>query len=303
MIKYIRNIIYLLCIMLILQGCTSGGDKGEHELTGKILWPAANDKGNTSIYCANTVKSLTQPEAYYENSNYSKLCYPSKMNDAILLVGQKKVNNDYEIIMLKEKRTVSLMSKKDEILFPTAYNDTDIIYLGKNKEQSYIGLYSINSNTDSILFAGDVDLESKPAVTSSGEILFVKKDGNKYIVCLMDKSGNQRNIISGHYPLWLDNGRQFIYYYDSCIRKYNLENNNSEIIKRNITVTGTPVISPNKKFIALFERKSVAAIGGESIDYLRVMPLNGGKMIDVKAYLDAGYIYNWGGLEWIDEEG
>lgn len=285
---------------MALQGCSSGYNSEVSKLTGKILWPAMDDKGNTSIYCVDTTKNLIQPELYYYSNEYRKLYYPSRVDNTLLLVGRKKVSSNYEIVMLKDEKLESLLMKKDELFYPTAYDGSEIVYLGKNKQQSYLGLYSIDSKTDKVLSIDDIDLDSRPAVTSEGKTLFVKKDGNKYTIQLLEGNENQRDIIRGQYPTWLDNGQQFLYYYDNCIRKYSLESNKSEVIKRNIIVTGTPIISPDKKFIAIFESDSVAVLGGECIDYLRILPLSGKQKVDVKAYLDAGYIYNWGGLEWIE---
>lgn len=63
------------------------------------------------------------------------------------------------------------------------------------------------------------------------------------------------SVIGGCYPVWLDNGEQFLYYSNDCIRKYSLESKKSEVIKGNINVTGTPIISPDKKFVAVYERE------------------------------------------------
>lgn len=300
MIKLFRNSIYILCIILALQGCSSGDNSEVSKLTGRIIWPQGNGNGNTVIYSVDTTSNLTQSEIYYDNDNYKKLYYPSKVKNMLLLVARKNSTSDYEILMLKGGNTESMLVKKDELLYPTAYDDMEIVYLGKNKEQSYLGLYSNNSKIDKKLFVGNIYVECKPAVASEGKILFVKIDDNKCMICLIDKDGNQRDVTGGRYPVWLDNGQQFIYYADDSIRKYDLESNKSEIIKRNICVSGTPVISPDKKFMAVFDNDSVALLGGETIDYLRILPLDGGKKVDVKAYLQAGRIYNWGGLEWIE---
>lgn len=155
MIKYIRNAVYILCIVLILQGCSSGDNREVSKLTGKILWPADDDKENISIYSVDTTKNLIQPELYYDSGDYSRIYYPSKVDNTLMMVGKKKDSSNYEIVMLKDEKVEYLLVKKDELFYPTAYNGSEIVYIGNNNEQSYLGLYSINSKTDKILYSSD----------------------------------------------------------------------------------------------------------------------------------------------------
>lgn len=62
------------------------------------------------------------------------------MDYALLMVGIKKDSSNYEIVMVNSGDSESLLVKEDKLLYPTTYNGSEIVYVGINKEQSYLGL-------------------------------------------------------------------------------------------------------------------------------------------------------------------
>lgn len=289
------KLIYLLVsITLLLQGCTSDKRKELSELKGTLLWPASA----TKIFGVDLKESLSEPILYYNNESYKRILFPSKTEKSMLYVGVNE-KGENEIIEEVNGNTTSLLKKEDDILYPVKTENQGILYIGVDKEKkTYLGQFLVDKNIDKVLKNGNINTDSRPSVSSTGSILFVEeKDGSDWIN-LIDINGNTREIINGRYPVWLEDDKKFIYFYDRSIRLYDLSTNKAQVIEKGLVIKTTPVISPDKKYMAIFQPDTVGFFWGETLDYLRIMPATGGRKISVKAYEPD--IYYWGGLEWIE---
>lgn len=293
--KYL--LIGLLCILIILSKIYLNTNGYEfNDLQGTLIWPLSYGHNPTQIYGVNLNESLSEPNIYYSNDNYN-IYYPFNAGSSMVYVSIHE-NGENEIIQVNNGNITSLLKKDDEILFPHKIKDNKIIYLGIDKyEQAYIGEFLIDKNLDNTLKKDNINTKSKLSVSGNGSILFVTKKEDKYYINIIDSAGNCKEIISGRYPVWLDDEKTFIYYSGERIRLYDLVSNKSKVIEKNSFMVATPVISPDKKFMAIFESGASAPFGGVTVDFLRIMPINGGKKIDVYAFNKPR---NFGGLEWID---
>jgi Tol biopolymer transport system component len=177
----------------------------------------------------------------------------------------------------------------------------NILYLGLDKNNnSYIGVYSSAKKEDKVLRKADINTDCRPSVSQSGSTLFVTKSEDENLINIMDAEGNIKEILKGDYPVWLEDDKKFIYYCDRDIRIYDLLTNKSQKIKKSISIKATPVISPDKKYMAIFELDTVAFFGGETVDYLRIIPIADDGKAEVSAFHKTRRTDSWGGLEWIE---
>ncbi len=297
--KYI--LVYLfLGIMLLIHGCSNEKNKDMSTLTGELLWSASYGTGSTMIYGSNLNNSLSELKLYYSNDNYRRIFFPSKTENSMLYVGIND-KGENEIFKVVNGVTNSLLKKQDDILFPVALENHSIIYIGVDKaKKTYLGQFLLEKNNDKVLKNGNINTDSRPSISSNGSILFVEEKDGAYSINLTDSNSNAREIINGRYPVWLEDDNKFIYYYDRSMRLYDLSTNKTQVIEKGLVIKTTPVISPDKKFMAIFQSDTVAFFGGETVDYLRIMPTSGGKKVNVSAFYKTRSTDSWGGLEWIE---
>jgi|GEM_PF-2917034 len=290
------KLIYLIVsITLLLQGCSNDKNKELDELTGTLLWPT----NATKIIGANLKKSLSEPIVYYGNGNYKRILFPSKTENSMLYVAVNE-KGENEIIEVVNGNTTSLVKKQGDILYPVMLKNQSILYVGVDKEKkTYLGQFVLDKKSDKVLKSGNINTDSRPSVSLNGSILFVEEIDDAYWIELneVNCNTNTRQIVKGRYPVWLEDDKKFIYYYDRSIRLFDLSTNKTQIIEKGIVIKTTPVLSPDRKLMAIFQPDTVAFFGGETLDYLRIMPISGGKKINVKAHEPD--IYYFGGLEWI----
>ena len=297
------KLIYFFIIIIILiaiQGCSKNNSNEVKDLTGTLVWSANYGTNPTKIYGSDLNKSLSEPILYYSNDDYKRIYFPSKTENSMIYVGINQ-EGENDIFEVANGVAASLLKKDDEILFPVMLPSKNIIYLGIDKNNnSYMGIYSSTKKEDKVLGKEDINTDCRPSVTKNGSTLFVTKSEDENWINIMDSDGNIKEILKGEYPVWLEDEKKFIYYYDRDIIIYNLLTNKSQKIKKNITMEATPVISPDKKYMAIFELDTVAFFGGETVDYLRVIPIADGEKAEVSAFHKTGRIESWGGLEWIE---
>lgn len=298
-----NKLIYLftsIIILIVIQGCSKNNSNEVKDFTGTLLWSATYGTNPTKIYGSDLKKSLSEPILYYSNDDYKRIYFPSKTENSMIYVGinQEKENDIIEVV---NGVATSLLKKDDEILFPVMLPNKNILYLGIDKNSnSYMGMYSSAKKEDKVLRKGDINTDCRPSVSTSGSTLFVTKSEDVNWINIMDDDGDIKEILKGEYPVWLEDEKKFLYYYDRDIRIYNLLTNKSQNIKKSISIKATPVISPDKKYMAILEMDTVAFFGGETVDYLRIIPITDGEKSEVSAFHKTRKTDSWGGLEWIE---
>lgn len=227
------KLIYLLVsITLLLQGCTSDKSKELSELKGTLLWPASA----TKIFGADLKESLSEPIVYYNNESYKRILFPSKTENSMLYVGVNE-KGENEIIEEVNGNTTSLLKKQGDILYPVKTANQSILYLGVDKEKkTYLGQFLVDKNIDKVLKNGNINTDSRPSVSLTGSILFVEEKNGEYWINLIDINNNTREIINGRYPVWLEDDKKFIYFYDRSIRLYDLSTNKTQVIEKGLVI-------------------------------------------------------------------
>jgi len=207
---------------------------------------------------------------FYNN----KLIFTETLSDGIINVN-KFENNEFDTIFSVTDHTVYR---------PTFYDETTILYFTSSysDRESFILKYDISTSTFDCVLRHTEDYihpRSNLSVSDEGKILYVLEgringsisEPNRIHMLNSLKEDKSQEITKGSSPVWLNN-KEFIYIDNHRIKKFNIETQKIEIIKR-LNLPQRCTISPDKKYIAVLDNYSVS--NGKKT-FLTIIPIRGG---------------------------
>ena len=302
-------VFFTILIIIVFLYLRNGG-----KTTGQILMSMTYGLDKKEGLFLISMEGDKQVLEYYIPNEYIEVRFPIKKDENVYFVGKNVAGNYYTLIKLEEdNHVVEILKSESLIYFPTFLDEENVVFIKESEQNRKIyNLYNYNINTSktTTIFNKPVDHKSKPIVSKGGSILFVAdmREANltakeSYVediqIMIMHPDGIIKELVDGKYPLLLEESNKILYYKDRSFRFYNLQNNKIKILKKNISVLESPVLSPDKKHIAFYEYGSKYFFDGVADVHYNTMSITGKNKKRVKEY-------TWGpvlprGAEWISK--
>ncbi len=275
------------------------------EIKGKILIPMGFDTSDVNALYVIDLENNEEIRSYFIHADYNYLSSPFNTPKSTWLSAKNVKNNYYSIIQIIEKERILEHYKSDSpIKYPTLKGENNIVFIMEDNKVPYLYEYNITYKTIKKIYSGIIDSNSKPIVASDGSILFVSKNSNNYTVNLLTTDNDIRELVQGRFPIWLEEGTKLLFSQDKSLLIYNVNGKDKyQKIEKSIMLRETPVLSPDKQYIAFVEYSYDSPSGKfvlpkNPVDVLSVMKINGKDKKHIWAYSKTRIITS--GLQWIE---
>lgn len=264
-----------------------------------------------NIYAISLEKEISMKE-YFSESNYGQINFPLKRKDDFICMAKERDTGRYIILQAKENMLKVLVESDNPISFPLLLkNDEEIVCIrqdGKMEDDYYIYKYDINNHIWIKIYNKPVVHGSQLIEAPDGSIIFaeIEQVNNHFVVRSSIRrlypTGKLETIATGIrpvFPTWLEEGQSLLFYDNGVLMQYDLVTQTTKILVRDLIILSQPVVSKDKKYIALVESVQIP-FGGLPEDRLRVMTLDGWSKREIHIYGGRFFGGSISSIDWID---
>jgi len=229
---------------------------------------------------------------YYSIDDFNEIRLSEKSEIGDIYVAKHFKEKYYAVLLVQNGFVKELMRSSTEVVFPTLRDDgQNIVYFGRGEDNQYkykLYRYNIQAKTSKRISNTPVVWWSRPIFGPDESVYFaalgnyslsksgIQDDIRVWEATIMkiNKNGELQAIVSGMFPIWMENGKS-LFYYDFVakeIRIYDIRAKISKTISRETWVLSHPALSNNGKYLAFHE----GVITGPSLKIrLYVMSVDG----------------------------
>lgn len=251
---------------------------------------------NSGVYSINLGKEHSLKE-YIITDKFDYLSFPIVIGSSLFCIGENTKNQYFSIVEVKNKKVKEILKSRNKIHTFSLVPQKRIVYISEINNQSLLYSYDQNSQISTQLYKGEVDKNSKPIICSDGSIIFVAKEKKGEMIKILLQDGRITGLTPGKYPIIIESQNRLLFYNSGSIYSVNLVDKKIRVIVKHIVLLETPVLSPDKQYIAFFESDYVSFFSGEWANYLSVLSLKNKRKIHINSWSNAKICKS--GLDWI----
>lgn len=290
---------YILLVTVPIITLFMGCNQKNMNIDGLLLIPMSlRLNTNTGIYAINLKDNNIEP--YFKSEEYTEINYPENINGKFYCIAKSLQNGNYILLENSHDRVRKLLTFDTRVYFYTFLSNYEMIIIKEFNGAPRLFKYSLHKGKVESVFNYVIDKLSKPIVTQDKSIIFVAIEDRKYIIKSLSKEGVVQTIDYGRFPILLKENSLIFSHADKLL-KMDLSTKRKKILKKNIILKGTPVVSPNHEYIAFFEQVFAAPYTSEITEVLTVFSLKDHEKQVIKAYNSAKITLEWKGLLWINK--
>ena len=278
------------------------------DIEGTLLLPINFNEKTTNkkagIYQISILAGISD-KPYFSDDRYEKYAYPFIIGEDFICVAKKKETGDNVLLGVENGHITEIMNSNKSICFPVVSVDLNTIWYlqseeNDNKTARITSLWKYNriKGMKEKLFDDRIDFSSGILVAPDESIILVqqsgKLDGYSEIIQISNV-GEKRVLLSkAHFPSWYEKGKSILFKSGNQINVFNLKSGETISMGSDDRWWDyPPVISPDKKYLAIVEYASIQILGGERDHRLKVISIDG-KVEHELTFLQDGGIKPWG---------